>query len=275
MIIGQYAKETSFANVPEDVYPGRITSFELEMENNTPKVDAYGKNRVIIKVRLHNEVDEEGNPIVLRRSLPVSYGQNIQTQKWSDLAVLTRICTGIPEGDPQQKQIADSDYVNKDLRVKTVNVQKNGSVYTNIDAFMPPERQGRPQQQSPSNGQQQPTTPAHQNSADPNYYTPDRQPNPPQGRPARPNGNGAGQIPAAEFGRGTAPPLPPRQKSQAEIDAEEFAEFQRAKAAAKQQTQAPAPNRNPVPVAAGEGYDGDPYEEQLDEFGNPLPEIPF
>lgn len=134
--LGQYAKETSYKNLENDIYTGTIRKAEVEMEDGVAKVDKYGKNRVLIWVEIDGETDDSGMPVELRRSLPISYGQNAQTKKWSDLANLVTVLTGIAQGSPEQKKVEEKEFVGKRLRVQTENVENNGRVYTNIVSFL-------------------------------------------------------------------------------------------------------------------------------------------
>jgi len=144
--IGNFEIKKQYTNLDPDVYFGTITECEVEMEKGLPKLDDYGKNRIRLVVQIESQYDDEGNEVTLRRSLPISYGKNNQTQKWADLANLIQICTGTPQGNPAQKSVTTEEVIGKKLRVKTINVEKNGNTYTNIDDFMPlPKATARPQ----------------------------------------------------------------------------------------------------------------------------------
>ena len=135
--ISQFAKESSHTILHPDVYSGTITSAEVDMdEKGSPKLDKYLKNRIVIRVTVDNQFDDDGKAVTLRRSLPISYGKNSQTSKWADLANLITIVSGIAQGAQAQKEVMTEEFVGKRLRFNTINVEKDGIVYTNIDMFL-------------------------------------------------------------------------------------------------------------------------------------------
>lgn len=135
--IGQFAQDTKYTILDEDIYSGVITSAEVDMdEKGSPKLDKYLKSRLIVRVAPDNQFDEDGKPVSLRRSLAISYGKNSQTGKWSDLASLITIVTGIPQGSPAQREVDTDEFVGKRTRFKTINVEKDGNTYTNIEMFL-------------------------------------------------------------------------------------------------------------------------------------------
>jgi len=135
--ISQFAKESSYTILAEDIYSGTITSAEVDMdEKGAPKLDKYLKSRIVIRVAVDNQFDDDGKAVTLRRSLPISYGKNNKTSKWADLSNLITIVSGIAQGAQAQKEVTTEEFVGKRLRFKTMNVEKDGNVYTNIELFM-------------------------------------------------------------------------------------------------------------------------------------------
>ena len=135
--ISQFAKESSYTILEEDIYSGTITSAEVDLdEKGAPKLDKYLKSRIVIRVAVDNQFDDDGKAVTIRRSLPISYGKNSQTGKWADLSNLITIVSGIAQGAQAQKEVETEEFVGKRLRFKTVNVEKDGNVYTNIELFM-------------------------------------------------------------------------------------------------------------------------------------------
>lgn len=161
MGLGQFASESKFTILEEDIYTGSIVSAKMDTDDaGAPKADKFGKYRLILKVRVDGVTDDEGEPVDLRRSLAISYGKNNQTQKWADLARLIEITFGIPCGDKQQGNIDADDFRGKPVRFKTINVEKDGKTFTNIESFMPVAKNGAPRATAPAGMAQRRPAPA-------------------------------------------------------------------------------------------------------------------
>lgn len=136
--ISDYAAAGDYTKVEPDVYAGTIVSANVVMDKDNPALpatDQYGKNRLLLKVQL-DEQDDEGNPIELQRQLAISYGKNNSTGQHAALAVLLAAAMGVPAGDAAQKHVTTEQLIGKRVRVRTDNVEKNGTTYTNILDFM-------------------------------------------------------------------------------------------------------------------------------------------
>jgi hypothetical protein len=135
--ISQYAVTKDRSIIEPDVYPATISHCSVVMENGLPKLDQYGKTRLLVRVTLDDETGPDGGPIELQRSLAISYGRNSQTGVYAAMAQLIQAATGIPCGDKAQPHVMTEDLLGKPLRVQTDNVESNGAVYTNIVSFLP------------------------------------------------------------------------------------------------------------------------------------------
>lgn len=142
--ISQYESGKDYSSVQPDIYFATITHCAVVMDpkdERVPLTDQYGKNRVLVKVTLDDEVGPDGGPIELRRQLAISYGKNNTTGQHAALALLIAAACGIAAGNAAQKHVTTEELVGKRVRVRTDNVEKNGTTYTNIVDFLPPARQ--------------------------------------------------------------------------------------------------------------------------------------
>lgn len=141
--ISQYESAKDYTSVEPDIYPATITHCSVVMDPKAPQMplrDQYDKNRLLVKVELVGEVGPDGGPIELRRQLAISYGKNNTTGQHAALAVMIAAAMGVPAGDAAQKHVTTEDLVGKKVRVRTDNIEKNGTTYTNIVDFLPPAR---------------------------------------------------------------------------------------------------------------------------------------
>lgn len=140
--IGQYAAEPKRPDIEPDVYAGQITLAAVVMDKDNPAVpltDKWGKNRLQIKVQLE-ELDDEGNPIELRRQLAIAYGQTGGT--YAALAQLIQAVTGVKCGDKAQRNVTTEQLQGAKIRVQTAIVEKDDKTYTNIVGFFAPKKAG-------------------------------------------------------------------------------------------------------------------------------------
>ncbi len=140
--IGQYAAEPKRPEIEPDVYAGQITLAAVVMDKDNPALpltDKWGKNRLQIKVQLE-ELDDEGNPIELRRQLAIAYGQTGGT--YAALAQLIQAVTGVKCGDKAQRNVTTEQLQGAKIRVQTAIVEKDEKTYTNIVGFFAPKKSG-------------------------------------------------------------------------------------------------------------------------------------
>jgi hypothetical protein len=138
--ISQYAKSSgSSSQVDDDIYLAKIISAEVEKDNDgSPKEDAYGKNRLLVKFELADAEDDAGGPITLRRSYAISYGAMGGTQ--AALAVMIGAAMGMAANDKAVRHVTTEELEGKMVRVQTGTVERDGKTYTNILNVLPPPK---------------------------------------------------------------------------------------------------------------------------------------
>jgi hypothetical protein len=126
-----------------DLHPATITFAKPVMDpaTGTFMVNENAKTMIDFRFQL-DELDDEGNPIVLfRNKMSVSYGQ--YAGKWSDYAQLIEAALGIEAGNKAQHNIDTDEFLNKRVRVQTAKVPAkdgSGKVYTNAVGYFAPKR---------------------------------------------------------------------------------------------------------------------------------------
>ena len=141
-VIGAYAPEPPRPQIEDDVYAGQITKCFVLMDEKNPALAAmneWGKNQIQIVVQLE-ELDDDGNPIELRRRLNISYGQTAGT--YSALAQLIQAATGVKCGEKAQRNVTTEQLQGARLRVQTAAVSKDERTYINITGFFAPKKSG-------------------------------------------------------------------------------------------------------------------------------------
>ena len=137
-------KPTSASVLDNDVYAATITFAKpvIDPATGTFAVNENGKTMIDFRFQL-DELDDEGNPIVLyRNKMSVSYGQ--YAGKWSDYAQLIEAALGIEAGNKAQHNIDTDEFLNKRVRVQTAKVPAkdgSGKVYTNAVGYFAPKKQ--------------------------------------------------------------------------------------------------------------------------------------
>lgn len=142
-------KPRADSTLENDFYPATITLAKPVMDPANPQLFAItenGKAQVDLRFQLDDELDDEGNPIVLyRNKMAVSYGQ--YAGKWADWAQLIEAALGIPGGDKAQRNVATEELLNKKIRVQTAKVAStkgDGKIYTNCVGYAKPKKAAAP-----------------------------------------------------------------------------------------------------------------------------------
>jgi hypothetical protein len=138
--IGQYAAQSSYAAVPDDIYEAEITSAEIVMDKTDPRIpetDKWGKNRIRIRFALDDQIGDDGGPVELSRLFAISYGATAGT--YAALANLIQATTGIKCGDKAQRNVTTEQLVGKALRVQVANVEKDDKTFCNVVGTFAPK----------------------------------------------------------------------------------------------------------------------------------------
>lgn len=139
--IGQYAAQTTYAAVPDDIYEATICHASVVMDTANPALpatDKFGKNRLLVKFELDNEVDDAGGPVELRRQFAISYGATGGT--YAALAQLIQATMGVKCGDKAQRHVTTEELVGKKLRVQTATVDKDDKTFCNVIGTFAPKK---------------------------------------------------------------------------------------------------------------------------------------
>jgi len=139
--IGTYAASTSYASVPDDIYPATVTHAEVMMDKDDPRLpftDKFGKNRLRVKFTLDEEVGPDNGPIELSRQFAISYGATGGT--YAALASFIEACMGIKCGDKAQRNVRPSELLERKLRVQVKNVEKDDKTFCNVVGTFAPKK---------------------------------------------------------------------------------------------------------------------------------------
>lgn len=145
-VIGEFYVEAPKPSLEPDVYPATISVCTIVMDIANPKLpetDKWGKNRLLVKVVLDNEVGPDNGPIELSRKVAISYGQTAGT--YSALAQLIQATLGIKCGDKAQRNVTTEQLLNAKVRVQTAVVEKDDKTYLNIVGFFAPKKAQAPE----------------------------------------------------------------------------------------------------------------------------------
>lgn len=147
--------------VPDGLYGAIIESEEVVLDaRGVAKKTEDGKFRVKITVKLRRP---DHSVATLTRTMPVSFGKNMQSGTYSRFSSYLEVIHGVPCGDPRQQQIPPGSGQRKTCRV----VVKNENGYSNIVDFLKidksplaaapqPSQPAQPQSQWQQAAQQQP-----------------------------------------------------------------------------------------------------------------------
>lgn len=131
-------------SLENDLHPATVTWAKPVMDPANPDMFLLNdSHKTMIDFRFQlDELDDEGNPIVLyRNKMAVSYGQ--YAGKWADYAQLIEATLGVECGSKAQHTIDTDEFLNKRCRVQTAKVlakDGSGKIYTNAVGYFAPKK---------------------------------------------------------------------------------------------------------------------------------------
>lgn len=98
--------------------------------DGTLKMTENGKHQVDVMFRIDGDT-------TLNRRYTISFGKNKQNGQYAAFASFIAAVTGIPMGDPRQRNITESDLMGRRARIVTVVTDEG---YVNIESVAPPPK---------------------------------------------------------------------------------------------------------------------------------------